>query len=111
MAAWAHVSAALLAFVAAVVAFQRVYPRTAAGDVGHIDLHKLAHGSFTMGSMDLLNNLKTRIDFLLLARFLPSEVLGVYGAVAEIASVLRTSRAAFDPIINIGRASCWERVC
>src|SRR3546814_4180819 len=29
MAAWAHVSAALLAFVAAVVAFQRVYPRTA----------------------------------------------------------------------------------
>src|SRR3546814_18202138 len=49
MAAWAHVSAALLAFVAAVVAFQRVYPRSAAGDVGHIDLHKLAHGSFTMG--------------------------------------------------------------
>src|SRR3546814_20920479 len=52
-----------------------------------------------MGSMDLLNNLKTRIDFLLLARFLPSEVLGVYGAVAEIASVLRKSRAAFDPIM------------
>src|SRR3546814_11066231 len=28
-----------------------------------------------------------------------SEVLGVYGAVAEIASVLRKSRAAFDPIM------------
>lgn len=99
MAAWAHVSAALLAFVAAVVAFQRVYPRAAAGGAGRIELSALAHGSFTMGSMDLLNNLKTRIDFLVLARFLPSEVLGVYGAVAEIASVLRKSRAAFDPIM------------
>lgn len=99
MAAWAHVTAALVAFVAAVLAFQRVYPRAAADDVGEIDLPKLAHGSFTMGSMDLLNNLKTRIDFLVLARFLPSDILGVYGAIAEIAAVLRKSRAAFDPIM------------
>lgn len=99
MAAWAHVTAALVAFVAATVAFQRVYPREAAHGVGRVDLAQLAHGSFTMGSMDLLNNLKSRIDFLVLARFLPSEILGVYGAVSEIASVMRKSRAAFDPIL------------
>jgi O-antigen/teichoic acid export membrane protein len=99
MAAWAHVAAALVAFVAAAIAFRHVYPRSVDSDAGRMDGAQLAHGSFTMGSMDLLGNLKSRIDFLVLARFLPAEMLGVYGAVSEIAAVLRKSRAAFDPII------------
>lgn len=99
MAAWAHVAAAVLAFGAAVLAFRHVYPRVADDGAGRVDLAQLAQGSFTMGGMDLLGNLKSRVDFLVLARFLPGELMGVYGAVSEIASVLRKSRAAFDPIV------------
>lgn len=99
MAALAHVVGAAVAFGAALAAFRRVYPWAEARGGGRIDRALLAHGSFTMGTVDLLGNLKTRIDLLVLARFFPAEVIGVYGAVSEIAGVLRKSRAAFDPIV------------
>lgn len=99
MAALAHVVSAAVAFGAALIAFQWVYPRAGARRGARIDRALLVHGSFTMGSVDLLSNLKTRIDLLILARFLSTELVGVYGAVTEIASVLRKSRSAFDPII------------
>ncbi|GBE47504.1 polysaccharide biosynthesis protein [bacterium BMS3Bbin12] len=99
MAALAHVIAAAVAFGAAAVVFQWVYPRADARRGGRVDRALLVHGSFTMGVMDLFGNLKTRIDLLILARFLPVDMVGVYGAVTEIAGVLRKSRSAFDPII------------
>ena len=99
MAALAHVVAAVVAFGAALVAFQRVYPRVDARCEGSVDRAMLVHGSFTMGTMELFGYLRSRIDLFVLARFLPMDLVGVYGAITEIASVLRKSRAAFDPII------------
>jgi O-antigen/teichoic acid export membrane protein len=54
--------------------------------------------STPIGFYDLLNLLLQRMDLFLVGRFLPTANVGVYGVAQEVASPLKSSRQAFDPI-------------
>jgi O-antigen/teichoic acid export membrane protein len=96
--ALAHVLASASAFAAALFFFFRLYPP--GGKSGsRMDWEMLFHGSVGMGGMELLNNVKMRLDLFVLARFLPLSYVGIYGAIVEIASLLKKLRAAIDPIL------------
>jgi len=97
--AYAHVAASVIAFLAAVYFFNRIYPATKRHGQISIDWKMLMHGSAAMGGMELVGNLQSKIDLILLALYFPPHVIGVYGAATQIVSLLRKSKAAFDPIL------------
>jgi len=97
--AYAHVAASVIAFLAAVHFFNRVYPPLKRPGNVSIDWKMLWHGSTAMGGMDLIGNLQSKIDLLILAMYFPPHVIGVYGAATQIAALLRSAKAAFDPIL------------
>jgi len=97
--AYAHVSASVIAFLAAIYFFNRIYPSTQRHGQVSIDWNMLLHGSTAMGGMELVGNLQSKIDLILLALYFPPHVIGVYGAATQIVSLLRKSKAAFDPIL------------
>lgn len=94
----AHVIAAAAGFAAALFLFARLYPRSP-GPAGKVDAWMLFHSSAGMGGMEFLTTLKSRIDLMVLSRFLPLAHVGIYGAVIEIGTMLKKFRSAFDPIL------------
>jgi O-antigen/teichoic acid export membrane protein len=97
--AWAHVGASIVAFFTALYFFNRIYPSIESRGGASIDWSMLLHGSATMGGMELVGNLQSKIDLFIMALFFPPHIIGIYGAATQIASLLRKSRAAFDPIL------------
>ena len=51
-----------------------------------------------IGGADLINELLKRIDIFLVARFLPTDILGIYGIAQEGAATIKKIRQAFNPI-------------
>ena len=98
-AAWAHVVAAVIAFVFSLYYFDKVFPRDAADSKCELDWRMLAHGSMTMGTIEFLSNVKQRIDLFFVAQSLPLSYVGAYGAIVEVGSVLRKAKAVFDPVL------------
>ena len=99
MLARAHVAASVIAFLAALYFFDRIYPAAEGRGPPRIDWDILLHGSAAMGGMELVGNLQSRLDLFFLARYFPPHVIGVYGAASQIVSLLRKAKAAFDPIL------------
>lgn len=97
--AYAHVVASVIAFLAAIYFFNRIYPSTPGRGQVSIDWKMLLHGSTGMGGMELVGTLQSKIDLIILALYFPPQVIGVYGAATQIVSLLRKSKAAFDPIL------------
>ena len=61
---------------------------------------ELFHFSRSMLLSDIVSNLNLRLDVILLGTVAPSTVMGIYGVMVQIASVMQTIRLAFDPIAN-----------
>jgi len=99
MLAWAHIAASVIAFLAALYFFDRIYPAVEGRGPARIDWTVLLHGSAAMGGMELIGNLQSRLDLFFLARYFPPHVVGIYGAASQIVSLLRKAKAAFDPLL------------
>ncbi len=97
--AYAHVAASIIAFSAAAFFFNRIYPSAESHGGASIDWKMLLNGSAAMGGMELVGNLQIRIDLFVLALYFPPSIIGIYGAATQIVSLLRKSKAAFDPIL------------
>ncbi len=52
-----------------------------------------------IGGADLVNELLKRIDVFLVGRFLPMEILGIYGIAQEGGGMIKKIRQAFNPIV------------
>lgn len=97
---YAHSAAAVGAFALSFFYFRRLFPvRSAARPRSRIAWRKLWSNAVPMGSIELLNNFKLRLDLMVIGRLLPLSLVGTYGAVVEIASIIRKTRAAFDSIL------------
>jgi O-antigen/teichoic acid export membrane protein len=98
-AIFAHNISYLATLIMAFVFVRKIYPGSRKGVSASIKWKVLANSSFSMGGMEFLNNFKLRLDLMVIGRLLPLSLVGVYGAVVEIANLIRKLRAAFDPIL------------
>ncbi len=96
--AFAHNVAALVAMVLAWFFFLKVYPPER-GPLANVDWKLLWNTSLPMGSNELLNMFKIRLDLMVIGRFMSLTSVGIYSAVVEISSILRKIRATFDPVL------------
>jgi O-antigen/teichoic acid export membrane protein len=78
---------------------RRLYPAAAPGTRVRVDWRTLWRASLPLGAGELLTQFKLRLDLMVIGRLLPMQLVGVYGAVVEIASILRKTRSAFDAIL------------
>lgn len=95
----AQVAAAYGAMALAWYFVRRLYPAAPPGTRVRVDWRTLWHAAIPLGAGELLTQFKLRLDLIVIGRLLPLQLVGVYGAVVEIASLLRKTRSAFDAIL------------
>jgi O-antigen/teichoic acid export membrane protein len=95
---FAHNLAAFLSLAMALFFFIRIFPKSDEKQE-RVDWKLLLNSSLPMGGMELLSMFKLRLDVMVLGRLLPLSAVGVYGAAVEIASILRKTRSAFEPVL------------
>ncbi len=99
MLAVAHVSATVLAFLAAIYFFNKLYPATVKGRKAAIDWRELLRGSAAMGGLEVIVNLQSKVSLFVLALYYAPDVIGIYGAAALVAWVFQSFKSAIDPIL------------
>jgi O-antigen/teichoic acid export membrane protein len=95
----AQVAAAYGALALAWYYVRRLYPAAPAGVAVRVDWRTLWRAAAPLGAGELLTQFKLRLDLMVIGRLMPLPLVGVYGAVVEIASILRKTRSAFDSIL------------
>ncbi len=98
----AQTGAFVAAAVAAVIALRRVFKRNATHE--HRQLHRADCGrivkfSWPLAAVDTLTFLGYKTDLFLVGVFLQPAMVGVYGVVVELISLIKRARQAFEPIL------------
>lgn len=93
-----QVLASLISFLSALFFFCKLYPPAPKNTKVKIQWRSLIAYSLPMSGMDLLNNFKSRLDLLVIARFLTPGHVGIYGAIIEIVNLIKKVRQVFEPI-------------
>jgi O-antigen/teichoic acid export membrane protein len=95
----AQVAASYGAMALAWYYVRRLYPAGPPGAAVRVDWRTLWRAALPLGGGELLTQFKLRLDLIVIGRLLPLSLVGIYGAVVEIASLLRKTRSAFDSIL------------
>lgn len=94
----AHLIAQIAGLFLALAFFVRVFPQAKALPA-KVNWRIFLPYSIYLGGMDILQIVKQRLDLIVLGRFLSLEMVGIYGALAEVGFVIRKIRHIFEAIL------------
>jgi O-antigen/teichoic acid export membrane protein len=94
---WAYIFSSFVGLAASFYFFIRIFPHRKERAPA-IEWGPLLQYNLSMSGMDMLNTLKAKLDVFMIGRFLPLQLVGVYGAVIELGNLLKKVRISFDPI-------------